>query len=258
MLQLKTRLSQNGQIRANVGRVKAEVDTAEKSLQQCVRLVDRAIVLASQAAGSLQTAESRARFIEEARGIHEQIVAISRTSVDGRFIFSGDAEADPPYELDLTAGEGVRQLTTADATRQVLEPAGTTFVASRTAQRLFDARDTNGDPTAGNVFAAAHRLTEGLVDNDPGAIDSALSALRSASQHLNSQLSWYGVIQNRVSAAYNASDSFELQIKTRLSELQDADIVEAALELTQAQTHQDATMAAQARFRPRSLFEFLG
>ena len=48
---------------------------------------------------------------------NQQMAAISRTTVQARYIFGGDEESAPPYRVDLTAPDGVTRLTTAAATR---------------------------------------------------------------------------------------------------------------------------------------------
>src|SRR5450759_4987502 len=59
ILQLYTDLGQNAQIQTNLGRIKSEVGTAETILESAIKIVDRAMTLGSQGAGTMQSAEAR-------------------------------------------------------------------------------------------------------------------------------------------------------------------------------------------------------
>ena len=76
--------------------------------------------------------------------------------------------------------------------------------------------------------------------------------------HLNSQLSFYGTVQNKVAEATDFATKRDLQLNTQLSSLQDADLTSAIVELTQAQAQQSAALQVRAKTPPRSLFDFLG
>jgi flagellar hook-associated protein 3 FlgL len=258
LLQLQVESDVNLQIQANLDREKSEVDIAARVIDNAVKLVERAAVLGTQASGSLQSAEKRLQILEEVQGIHSQLVAATQTVVNGRFIFSGDRDQTPAYRSNPSLEGGVERLQFSGATREVKEPGGTSFAVSRTAHDIFDDRDASNNPTASNVFVAVQQLATGLQTNAPAVIDSAMQLIRDAAQHLNSELSFYGVTQNRLAAAISTGQQYELQFRTRLSQIRDADVVEAATELSQARLHQEATIAAQANNRPRNLFDYLG
>jgi flagellar hook-associated protein 3 FlgL len=258
ILQLSADIERNVQIRANLGRVKSEVDTAEAGLQEAVQLVDRASVLASQGAGTMVTPETRQILATEVQGLLEQLVAISTTSVEGRFIFSGDQDQSLLYELNLSNPNGVNRLATAIASRQIEHPNGTAFVAARTAQEIFDARNPDDSLASGNVFAAVNGLRVALENNDQAAIDASLIALGQAGDHLNIQLSFYGAVQRKISDAIDASNKLELRLKVELSGKRDADLTASILELQRSGTHEEAALRARASLPNTSLFDFLG
>ena len=257
LLQLETAQSVNTQVGANLSREKTAVAAAEGALQNAVKLMDRALVLGALSVGDLSTADQRLAVAEEAAGILDRLVAISQTTVDGRYVFNGDLDQTPSYAFDPATG-AVTRLQYALATRQVLEPGGTTFVASRTAHEIFDARDAADAPTEGNAFHALEQLLTALRANDTSGIEQAMNSIRSASEHLNTTLSTYGVFQNRVDAGIDAAKRHDIQLETGLSHIRDADATEALLALSQADMHQKAALGAHASFRRQSLFDYLG
>ena len=75
---------------------------------------------------------------------------------------------------------------------------------------------------------------------------------------MNQQLAFYGVVQNNVADATNSAQTLEVNQRTQLSSLTDADITTDAIELTQANTQRDAALSARAKLPTNTLFDYLG
>ncbi len=253
LLQLRAELAHVAQIQVNLGRVRAEVDTAEQSLQAAVGLLERAAVLGAQGATGTQTAEQRLIIAQEVEGLLERMVALAGTTVEGRYVFSGDADGRPPFALDLTQNDPVSPYLGADSTRQLMHPSGSTFAVARTGEEIFD----NPDPDR-NVFQALNDLRLALRADDQNAIGAALGRLRSAQTHLNLQLAFYGAVQYKVSEATQAAQWQQLRLKTRLSEIEDTDLAEAIVVLNQQLHQQQVALESKAKATPLSLFDYLG
>jgi flagellar hook-associated protein 3 FlgL len=237
--------------------VKAEADAADTAVQNAVKLLEHVSSLATQGATSLTDANQRQNLAQEVEAVQEQLVALSRTSVGGRFIFSGDRDQEPAYTLDLSAPTGVDRLFTTAATQQIQDADGTSFTASRTAQDIFDHRNADDTPAADNVFAAVNTLRLALQNNDPDAIKGTIDTLHTVSDSLNAKLSYYGTVQNRISAALDRASKSAVQLKADLSSVQDTDLPAATVAMSQGQVQQEATLAAQAKMPKTSLFDFL-
>ncbi len=267
ILVVRARLDLTVQLRLNLGRVKAEVDTAEKALQSAVKVLERALQLGVQGANATQTPATREMLGTEVRALLEQMVALAATQAEGRYLFSGDRDQTAPYTLDLDAPNGVSPYQGASSTREVMHPAGTRFRVARSGAEIFD------DPEA-SAFAALNALRVALENGpaaapgEPGyqeqfaaqtaAIEQALAALRNAHAHLNVQLGFYGAVQNKIEEATAFAVRIEVREQNLLSVLRDADLVEVALALSQATMHQQAALAARANLRRGSLFDYLG
>ncbi|MBI3472013.1 MAG: hypothetical protein HY013_11715 [Candidatus Solibacter usitatus] len=257
LLQVQSDLGRVDQTKKNLGRVKAEVDGAENAVAAALRLAENALTLGAQGAGSANAAIQRPLLAIQVRGLQEQLVALARTQVEGRFVFSGDTDQAPAYQLNLANPNGVDRLLTAPSTRLIQDAQGTSFAVAKTAQDIFDRRNPNDSLAADNLFAAFNDLRVALENNNQTGIQNALDRLHQASDHLNQDLAFYGDVQNRVSAANNLAEKFELQWRERLSQIQDADLPASILELTQTKTHTDAALSSQARYPRNSLFDFL-
>lgn len=252
LMRLRTELSRVEQIKIDLGRVQAEVDTAEQGLQQAVRVMERAEVLAAAGVTGTATEQQRKILAEEVKALLVEMVSISQLAIEGRYVFSGDADNVAPFQLDWSQPDPVSGYLGGPATRQAMHPAGPTFAIGKSGEEIFD----HPDPDK-NVFDALNELRLALEANDEEAIRQVIPRLRTATQHLNVQLAFYGTVRNAVDAARNFADQQILQFKTRLSEIEDADAVEAILELNASRYQQEVGLATKARTRELSLFDFL-
>lgn len=253
LLQTRADLQHATQIAANMTRVKAEVDTGEAALSSATKIIEAARVAGAQGVSGTQTAQSRQVLAAQIGSYLDQMVQISATRVEGRYIFSGDSDQQAPYTIDLTQSTPVSSYAGSASTRQALDENGTPFAIARTAQQLFDAPSPSQ-----NVFGALTALRNGLLNNDDSAIRTALQNVSTAGDYLQQGLQAYGQFQTRTAAAADGVQQRLNRLEAQLSALQDADITEAALELTQARVSQEAALSARARMPQSSLFNYLG
>jgi flagellar hook-associated protein 3 FlgL len=252
ILLMRANLDRASQIGRNLSRIQSETDVAEQALSNAVTVLESINTLGTQGATGTQTAEARQAIADQVESLFGQLVQLANTSQEGRYIFHGDNDQTAPYSVDPAQANGVSVYDGAAATRQALHPSGTTFAYSRTAAEIFD------NPAAGkNVFQVVNDLRLALEANDSAGIGTAMASMRTAQNHLSSGLAYYGSVQKTVAAAVESSSELETQCQTSLSGLEDADITEAILELSQAVTHRDAALAAKAKLPQTSLFDYL-
>src|ERR1035438_8937112 len=108
ILQLHTDEVRNAQIQENLGVAQADADAADGALTSATQLMDRATTLAAQGANFTLDATGRQNIAGEVQSLLEQMTSISNTTVQGRYIFGGDQDSTPPYQVDLTAAKSTR------------------------------------------------------------------------------------------------------------------------------------------------------
>jgi flagellar hook-associated protein 3 FlgL len=257
VLSLEAALARVDQVQKNLGRVKAEVDTAESSLSTASQILEQILSLGTQGANGTLDAANRSILAEQVASLQKQLVDVSRTAVDGQYIFSGDQDGTPPYQYNAAQPNGVDRLSTAAATRVATDANGAQFTYRMTATEIFDHRDSTGAFASDNIFVAVNQLQIALAANDPASVESALSLVKESQSYLERKIAFYGNAQNRVDAAVSGAEKVNSQLTTRLSEIRDADIPAAAVQLTQARVQQQAALSAQAQFPRTSLFDYL-
>jgi flagellar hook-associated protein 3 FlgL len=253
LLSMRADLAQSQQIGFNLSRLKADADTAEQSLANGIKLMERAIVLASKNANTTTSTGSRATAAEEVTALLEQMVNISQVRVENRYIFSGDLDQQIPYAYNAAQPYPVSAYAGAATTRKAQHPSGILFATSKTADEIFD------NPAAGkNVFHAIDDLRTALLNDSQAGIETALAGLRTANVHLNQELTFYGSVQNRIAEATAFANRKSTLLESQIADIEDADPYREATELQQAATHLETAFAARAQLPRSSLFDYLG
>ncbi len=257
VLHMQAVLSRVGQVQKNLARVKAEVDAGESALQIAGKLLDKIRSLGAQGATGTSSAAQRTLLAQQIESLQKELVDLTGTTVEGRYVFGGDLDSSAPYRFDASQPNGVVQLTQPVASRHVKDARGGEFQAGRTASEIFDHRDSGGGTAPDNVFAAVNALRNALNADDSSAIDSALGQVSGSQGWLGQQLGWYGVLQNRMASAISDANKLFVDMTAELSAKRDADIPAAALALTQSQVQQQAVFGAQTNTSRMSLFDYL-
>jgi len=253
LLQTRANLSSTQQTLTNLGRVTTEVNTGEQTLETAVQLFDQVQTLGTEGNSDLATAGQKADISQQLNSILQQFVGLAGTTVEGRYIFSGDSDQQVPYTYDATQTPPVSAYLGTASTRTIQDPDGATFPVALTAQQIFD----SSDPST-NLYSSIENLSTALANNDSTGIQTAVSGLAGVASYLNDQLATYGTTQDRLTSATNLGNNMVTQLQTQISGLQDADMSQAILEMTQAQTQQQAALESESKLPQTNLFSYLG
>jgi len=258
VLELESELGNVNQVSQNLTQVTNQANTAETALENATTVLDQVNSLGEQGANSTTSASTRSALSQQVEQALSELVSISQTQYDGLYVFSGDNATQPSYQLDLTSGNGVDQLNTAQATSLVQDATGVTFSVSQTAQQIFDDRNPDGSYATDNIFAAVNNLRIALANNDQAGITNALSSLQLGQSHLSESLQFYGGVQDQLQNASDVASKFQLQYQTALSSETDTNMATAAVALTQEQTAMEAALQSNASMPKTTLFDLIG
>jgi flagellin-like hook-associated protein FlgL len=256
VLKLRSAVERSTAIGVNLDRATAEVDTAEAAVRVMVQLVERARVLAAQTATG--TAVNRKVVAIEAKQLHEQLVSLTGTVSEGRYVFSGDLDQKYLYTADWTKPGGIVRADQAGNTRVLEDANGSRFSISRSAHQLLDTRNADDTFANDNVFNAVYTLAIALENDDAAGVNTASGLLTSALTRLGQETTFFGHAQNRVRDALTLNQNALIARRKELGQSQDTNIAEALVELNLSKVHQEAALGAQARRPLTSLFDFLG
>ncbi len=256
LLQLESERSVNKQALSNLNRIQTQVNGADNALTTAVQLLDKITQVVGQGLSS-QTAQERVKAAQQVLDLQEQLVSLTSTSVEGRYIFDGRDGSGPPYLFNAAAVNGATRLSSTPATRQIQDSTGSTFQFARSAQDIFDQRDSADVPTANNIFAAITGARAALLANNGSAIATSIDVLHGTSEYLGGQQTFFGNVQDHLASELSKSQTLDVTFQTQIGAIRDADLTEASLELNRGTIEQQASLAAKAKSQVRSLFDYL-
>jgi flagellin-like hook-associated protein FlgL len=113
-----------------------------------------------------------------------------------------------------------------------------------------------GGRGSANILGALHRLEERLSGNDQEAIAESVRDLQRSQDHLSRNQAFYGGTLRQVNITLESLSRLEVVHESRLSDHQDADVVDAISRLANNTTAEQFVLQVAARRQP-SLFDFL-
>jgi flagellar hook-associated protein 3 FlgL len=259
LIQLSSTLAAVQDYQTNLSNVQTEATAADNAIGSGITLIQNAVTLATQGAGSTATAATNQTLATQVQNIQQQLVAIANTTVDGRAIFGGDQDQSPPYQYDATSTTGVDSLTTDTSSRVIVNTQGETVYQPLTAEQIFDPVDAAGAPTANNTFAALESLETALKANDSSGVASALTSLQTASTYVGQQQAYYGNSEQRLTNEQTIAANQVTALQTQIGGIRDTNVAQAATDLTQESADQSAAVGAESEIsQQKTLFDYLG
>ncbi len=257
VLELESQLGQVNQTISNLSQVTGQVNTAESALESATQLMDQITSLGTQGANSTTTASARANLAQQVQESLSQMLSLSQTQYNGSYVFSGDNDTQPSYQLDPSSPTGVDRLMQSTSTRVIQDATGVTFSDAKSAQDIFDHRNPDDSVASDNVFAAITSLQTALANNDTTGITNALQSMQTASAYLSNQLAYYGGVQDQIQNATTVAQKFQLQYQTSISTEKSANIAQDATDMTQEQATLQASLQAEASLPKTTLFDLM-
>ena len=254
ILAIQAEIARVTQTQKNLTSVTADVNSADTALQSATNLLQNAVSIAAQGASTTTSADTMATLATQVQTILSQMVGLANTTVNGRYIFGGDAANTAPYAIN---GGTVQQLSNASSTRLIEDASGNQLNALPTAQEIFDDQ-SGGNPASDNVFAALSALVTALNTGDPANVAATVDNLKAAQTGVSAQLASVGNSQTWLQRASNDAASQLTSLQQQLSAVRDTDMTAAISNLTLAQTAEQAALSAEGQAPRQSLFNFLG
>jgi flagellar hook-associated protein 3 FlgL len=252
LLSVRGQIAQNQQVQTNLASYKLETDVAANALTQASSVLDSVKSLASVGLNGALDPALQTNLAQEVQGFMQDMVGIAGSQANGRYIFSGDSDQAPPYTLDLTQANGVSAYAGSTSSRQAQAPDGSALAISKDGQDIFD----SSDPGA-SVFGALASLRSAILANNSDAIQTALTGIQTAQDHLQTESVFYGQAQSRIRQATSDAANKDQQLQSQRSSIEDVDITASILELQDVEFQRQAALSARSKVPPTSLFDYL-
>ena len=235
----------------SISSVSSELQTADSALNSGVTAMQQAITLGVEGANGTLSQQDRAALANEVQSISQQMLGIANLSYNGKYVFAGTADSQPPYVADPSAPGGVAYQGN-DSVNQVEVEAGQTVAVNQPGSQLFSA-------AGANVFQALSDLASALNSSSSTSddISNATDEVRTAYNQMNSARVFYGSTENQLTSTQGFLDSEKLQLTQQTSDTVAVDMNEAATNLANAEAARNAALQAAASVGNLSLFNYL-
>jgi flagellar hook-associated protein 3 FlgL len=225
----------------------ARLAAADNVLSGVVDKITAALVAGASARGSSTTSEARAAIAQSVRGLRESLVADFNTTFNGNYLFSGTASNVAAYEQ--IAGQWTYQ---GNADRAEVE-----IERGRLVPISFDGRAIVEGDDASGLFTVLDELAVDIENGDGAAIGDGLAALERAFDRAQRAQGSLGADAHGLDAARARLAALRVGAETRRSTLEDANMAEAVVRLSQADTAYNAALAAVSSVERQSLLDYL-
>jgi flagellar hook-associated protein 3 FlgL len=230
-----------------ISAVQGQLATADSTLSSFNSALQQALSLGVEAGGGTLSAGDLAGIANQLQGIQSQMVSLANTTYEGNYIFAGTLTNTAPYVLGGISPSGVAYVGNADV-NEVSIGDGYKLAVNVPGSQLFSA-------SGNDAFLAISNLIQAVQSNT--GIAAAVNAVSSASSYLSAQAVFYGNTTDQTQSETTYLNTAQLQISQQQNTLGGANLAAAASNLSQAQTDNQAAVAAIAKLSQDNLFNYL-
>jgi flagellar hook-associated protein 3 FlgL len=231
----------------NVNTVLANVQEANSVLNGVVTSLTKAVSLGTEGANGTNTPQDRAEIATQVQGIFSTVLSAANTTFAGSYLFGGTSTATP-YTADSS-------------------PAGFTYNGNNDTNSVQIGDQTNVQfnlpgsevfsNSATNVLGSLSSLVTALQTGTSADIATATSAVDSAVGYISQQQVFYGNAENQLNSQQTSLQQDTVTLSTQENNLVGVNMAVAATNLSQAETDNNAALAAAAKVLPTTLLNFL-
>ena len=238
-LGIKSSLANVEQIGRNIDMGESWLANAEGALRHSQDLLIDAKVLCIEMASASKSPTDRQSAVTVVQNIREEIISLANTQISGRYIFSGTNTDTRPFEQDGTYNGNDIPFSIKTSNDRVVQIGG------------------NGEAIFGDIFSTLDDLAVALQGDDIAGINTAMDRLDQHAEHVSTHVSDVGSKMNRMEVKKNILEGLTISNTKRLSQIVDADIVEAAMNLKSVEMAYQAALASSAKVMELSLVDFI-
>jgi flagellar hook-associated protein 3 FlgL len=244
LLSMTDRASDIDQYQSSGNTVSFNLGVADSALNEINNLVTSIYSKGSEAASESINNSERAAIATDVRSLRDQVLSLANSQAKGRYIFAGSQVAAVPYTInaDSITYHGDTAVATVGVDDGIAVPTG-----------------VSGSDAFSLVFSSIEALITAIGTNNTSSIGSALGQFASAFSQLGQARGTIGASMNTLQSVQDRLSTEETTLEAQRSQIEDADMAKAAVQMSQTKTALDAAMTAGGSIlQQRNLFDILG
>jgi flagellar hook-associated protein 3 FlgL len=231
------------------------LNTASGALANINEVAQHARELLLQAANGINNQADLENIADEVQQITETVKQDADTQYAGQYVFSGTATGTAPYKAG--EAEDAYQGNNGTITRAIA-PGSSVTVSVSLSSVLGNGTAGGGD---GKLLDTLRTIVQNLREGTPASVEaltgSDLKALDTNLEALSGVQADAGAATDQLNTALTRVQDLQTTTTTQLSNVQDANIAQVAMEFSNEQSAYDAALRAGASVVQESLLEFL-
>ncbi len=256
-LRYRAELSSNEQYQKNVDSAVSWLEFNDTVLNQAGNVVQRLRELTVQASTGTNPQTALDSINEEVKQLKEQLIDISNSKLNGKYIFNGETYDVKPYDFPSNA-DGT--LDTTNAASIVTDQGKINFIVGESVQLPINVSGNEVFGTAteqDNLFVIMNTVMQALQDGDQKELANQLDIMDSRMGKMLSIRSEIGAKTNRVDLMMGRLDDLGINLSDLQAKVEDADIAELSLKSKIQENIYNASLSVGAKIISPSLVDFL-
>jgi flagellar hook-associated protein 3 FlgL len=250
VLDLRSSLSNIEQLGRNVSMGKSWLAASESALTQVNDILTDVKALTVQMANATIGASERANAAIVVEEHLDEILSLSNSQSGGRYLFAGTNTDTPAFELNGATGE-VDYLGN-DTAFSIKIGSESNIAVGKVGSEVFgESWDEN------NIFRTLTDLKGYLETNNVAGIQDVMGRLDTHMTKINAEISEIGGKSIRMEVKENIIADLKLTYTDRKSQLEDADVSEAIIDLNSKQLAYNAALTSASKVMELSLVDFM-
>lgn len=247
-LGLRNSLSRLEQYQRNMDMGKIWLDLSSTAIEQAGKVAQQAQAIALNLQDGTQSAEMRSTLANAVGLLLDQAVSLGNTQLAGKYIFAGYNTNTQPFTKAQIGGSDVVQYNGDSHDFQIQVGPQESLEIGKNGQGLF---------IDSNFFDSLIRLKEAIENNDPAAMQQEATRLQGVEDFFNAQVSDIGIRQSRILEKQDILKGLKLNFQNQIDDLENADMVQAILEVKERQNAYEVALAASSKIMEVSLLDYL-
>jgi flagellar hook-associated protein 3 FlgL len=233
----------------NVTGVLNKVQTADSALSSVVSSLTQAVSLGTEGANGTSSAANQQEIATQVQGILSSVVSQANTSYQGEYLFGGTASTTQPYTANASPASGYTYNGNGNQNSVQIGDQQSVKV-NLPGSQVFSNSSTD-------VLGSLTSLVSALQSGNATAISTATDAVSSALSYVSQQRVFYGNAESQLNAQDTYLQQETVTLASQATSLTGVDLATAATNLSQAETDNNAALAAAAKVIPNSLLNYL-
>lgn len=249
MVQNSIESAQVDQYTQNVTSLQGSVQSASSVLSSVVSSLNQAISLGTEGANGTTNSSNMQAIASQVQSILSSVVSLANTSYQGSYLFGGTANSSTPYTADPASPSGYTYNGTNNVNSVAIGDQASIQVGLPGSQ-IFSNSSTD-------VLQSLSNLVSALQSGNSSNIATATTGVTSALNYVSQQQTFYTNTESQLNSRETYLQQETVNLTSQATSLVGVDMAQAATNLSQAETDNNAAMAAMARVLPNTLLNYL-